>query len=208
MIKPLVITALGVWLLAGCASLDQQQCRHADWEQMGRADASQGKHPSALEAYRKDCAEYAIMADSTAYHRGYQQGLTQFCRANSGFYYGRQGKTYAGICPAPLEDDFLRGYQQGRTHYQQQKAWDQLRQDLRRETREIDRLRQRIEAKEAQLVSEPSSARRQQLLDQLRHDRYQLRERRQQLHTYRLEYDRLELRHPTQPFFYTPGEQP
>ena len=52
-----------------------------------------------------------------------QQGLRSYCTPQIGFREGRQGDSYAGVCPAHLEADFLAGYSDGRLVNAAQQAY-------------------------------------------------------------------------------------
>ena len=101
-------------LLAGCATLSQEECRRGDWYGIGRRDAYQGYPDSRLDEHRKACAEYRVIPDAAAYAQGYRAGLQDFCTPARGFQYGRQGGYYQNNCPPALEPGFLNQYRLGR----------------------------------------------------------------------------------------------
>lgn len=55
---------------------------------------------------------------TSAYERGRETGLREFCRPASGFKFGAGGSRYAGVCPADLEDEFLDAYASGHHLYE------------------------------------------------------------------------------------------
>ena len=155
--KLLVVCAVTA-LVQGCSSMNQSECVHADWQLIGQADASKGVHSSVLDEYRHDCAEYAVVPVRKAYHLGYQQGLKQFCTRSSGFFQGKKGHKYQGICPAALEEKFLQGYNPGYELFMISDVMTTLRVTLSDAERDIRTLRTRIGEKEQLLISDESSA--------------------------------------------------
>ncbi len=137
--------------------MNQSECIHADWQLIGQADASKGVHSSILDEYRSDCAEYAVVPAREAYHQGYQQGLKQFCTGSSGFFYGKKGGKYQGICPTSLEADFLEGYNPGYELFMISDVMSQLRASVNGAERDIRRIRQLIRSKEQLMISEKST---------------------------------------------------
>ncbi len=156
-------------LAQGCSSMNQSECIHADWQLIGQADASKGVHSSILDEYRHDCAEYAVVPAREAYHFGYQEGLKQFCTRSSGFFQGKKGSKYQGICPAALEEQFLQGYNPGYELFMISDAVTTLRATLSDAERDIRKLRKRIGKKEQLLISDKSTpADRKRLLGEIK----------------------------------------
>jgi len=142
---------------------------HADWQLIGQADASKGVHPSILDEYRSDCAEYAVIPSRQDYQLGYQQGLTQFCTRASGFFYGKKGSKYQGICPAALEVEFLDGYNPGYELFMISDVMMQLRASVSDAERDLRKTKKLIHAKEQLLISDKSTpADRKRLLGEIK----------------------------------------
>ncbi len=144
-------------VLQGCSSMNQSECVHADWQLIGQADASKGMHSSVLDEYRSDCAEYAVVPERDAYFLGYQEGLKQFCTRSSGFYHGKKGSKYQGICPVALETEFLEGYHPGYELFMISDVMTQLRVSVSDAERDIRKLRKLISSKEQLLISDKST---------------------------------------------------
>ncbi|WP_169565785.1 DUF2799 domain-containing protein [Neptunomonas japonica] len=166
--KFLAVFAITV-LMQGCSSMNQSECIHADWQLIGQADASKGVHSSILDEYRHDCAEYAVVPAREAYHLGYQEGLKQFCTRSSGFFQGKKGSKYQGICPAALEEKFLQGYNPGYELFMISDVMTTLRATLSDAERDIRKLRKSIGKKEQLLISDKSTpADRKRLLGEIK----------------------------------------
>jgi hypothetical protein len=108
----LVLPLLG---LGGCATLNENECRTMDWQTIGYEDGGRGHGAERIGQHRKACAKYGI---ATAYQRGRESGLREYCRPANGFRAGAAGRNYGGVCPADLEEDFLDAYESGHHLYE------------------------------------------------------------------------------------------
>ncbi len=109
-----LLLAASALALTGCASLNENECVTADWQSIGFQDGAQGQPVSASSRHRKACAKHGVTLDQYAYLQGHEQGVRTFCRPGKGFSLGAGGSSYAGVCPADLEPQFLAEYQKGR----------------------------------------------------------------------------------------------
>lgn len=103
-----------VLLASGCATLNKDECKVADWRLIGYQDGVAGKSAATIGAYRKDCAEYAVVPNLDAYQAGRAAGLQEYCKADNGYRLGHAGEGYATVCPPDLESDFRMAYNEGR----------------------------------------------------------------------------------------------
>ena len=101
-------------LLAGCASLNEDECRQGDWAGIGQSDGYAGYAMTRLQDHAAACKKLGITPDSVAYSRGRQVGLRGYCTAARGFTEGRMGNIYAGVCPPNLAPAFMAAYNDGR----------------------------------------------------------------------------------------------
>lgn len=161
------VTSL-VALIAGCSTMNQEECIRADWRLIGEADASKGLHSSVLDEYREDCAEYAIVPDRDQYFLGFDRGLERFCTRSRGFYFGKEGGNYRGTCPAEKEPAFLLGYEPGHELFMIEDRLNEIRTGLRDGERKIYQLRETIERKERQMVKESDEGKRKRLLSEIK----------------------------------------
>lgn len=104
----LLIIALGLALISGCSTLNEQECRSADWYRLGAQDGQQGEQASLLEDHRESCKKYGIAPDDRQYHSGRAEGLKQYCRLDNAFRLGLNGHGYTGVCPMEVDIDFRR----------------------------------------------------------------------------------------------------
>jgi hypothetical protein len=101
-------------LAAGCASLSDDQCRQGDWAGIGQADGYAGYAMTRLQDHTEACGKIGITPDAAAYSRGRRIGLRGYCTASRGFSEGREGNSYAGVCPPDLAPAFMAAYNDGR----------------------------------------------------------------------------------------------
>jgi hypothetical protein len=67
-------------LLASCASLSPDQCRNADWRQIGYADGVGGLPGSRIQDHASACAKVGASPDMEAYLSGRMEGLVSYCQ--------------------------------------------------------------------------------------------------------------------------------
>lgn len=109
----LVVLTLPLLLTSGCATLNESECRSVNWQVIGYEDGGRGNPVERIGQHRKACAKYGIAPDLTAYQRGREAGLREYCRPTNGFRVGAAGRSYTGVCPVDLEEDFLEAFESG-----------------------------------------------------------------------------------------------
>lgn len=119
-------------LLAGCASLDKDECRTADWYAIGLEDGARGRTLERLGDHRRACAEHGVTPHTERYLSGRQEGLKSFCTYERGYSQGRAGQGYAGACPKEIAGSFLAGYQRGRELHELNRRLDEARKEIAR----------------------------------------------------------------------------
>jgi hypothetical protein len=110
----LTASSLALVLLAGCASMDRDECRQADWRAVGLEDGVQGRALERLGEHRKACAKHGVTPDTDRYIAGRTEGLASYCTADNGYRVGRAGETYRGVCSALSAPAFVAAYNRGR----------------------------------------------------------------------------------------------
>jgi hypothetical protein len=119
-------------LLAGCATMDKNQCRNADWYAIGLEDGGQGRTLDRLGERRRACAEHGVQPDGERYAAGRNEGLKSFCTYDRGYGLGRAGKAYYGVCPEPSATNFVAGYRSGKELYDLGKRLDAVNADIKK----------------------------------------------------------------------------
>lgn len=178
-----LLCILAVLLLAGCATLSPEECKQADWYQIGMTDAQQGYAKVRMDEHRKACAKVQITPDLARYQRGHEKGQKTYCTTQNGFAEGAKGASYQGACEGYLAEDFLRGYHDGQELYQARSRLEQINRDIDRYNDEIWQLQRQIDEKQRQMADEPNTDRRRDLYSQLQDVQRDLRYTRDNLHS-------------------------
>jgi hypothetical protein len=119
-------------LASGCASLDKDECRSADWYAIGLEDGARGRPVERLGDHRRACAEHGVAPQTERYLAGRNEGLKTFCTYERGFAHGRGGQSYAGGCPAPLAASFQAGYLLGRELHELERRHGEVQKEIAR----------------------------------------------------------------------------
>ena len=103
--------------LSSCAVMTADECRQANWYDIGMRDGSAGETLAKFTDRREACAEARVVADANAYSRGRDMGLRAFCRLDNAVQVGLRGGSYQGVCPAAIDYEFRRRYDIGYAVY-------------------------------------------------------------------------------------------
>ncbi len=103
-----------ILLLTGCATLSEQECKHANWTAVGHSDGKDGDTRQRIDAHSRACADYGITPDSVEYNFGFIGGNKLFC-SQSGFNNGVQGYKDETDIPDVCKDvtAYQTGHQKG-----------------------------------------------------------------------------------------------
>lgn len=147
--------------------MSEGECLTVDWFDKGRSDGSYGKPLSLLESYAKACSSVGIVPDSQRYREGRDLGLKTYCTPENVQREGLDGHPYHHVCPAHLDANLYRHYEDGRR--------------VHRAESKITTLYDRSEELERQLSRAEDSKKRQRLRNELRDLDYELRYAREEL---------------------------
>ena len=100
-------------VMTGCASMTADECKSANWKEVGVSDGLKGRPSSFLVERVNDCLKTGVRLDTALYADGRDQGLQNFCRFENAAVLGVNGTDYAGVCPAAVEVEFRRRYDTG-----------------------------------------------------------------------------------------------
>ncbi len=117
-------------LINGCASLSENECRQANWYDIGFSDGLKGYGADYVFQHRDACAKYGISVNRPEYTRGYNDGLKQYCIPSNGYAVGVQGKSYNGVCKGPEADAFFRMYLKGKHEYEIEKRLGEINAEM------------------------------------------------------------------------------
>lgn len=158
-------TLMAGLLATGCATLNESECRNADWRTIGFEDGARGASASRIGEHREACADHGISPDLAAYRQGRNDGLRQYCRAQNGFRLGERGVAYNGVCPADVEAEFQAAYEAGKRLHDASSRVRYTQSRIRNKELQLSQLKRTRQSKQAQLVSPGvSAARRAELL--------------------------------------------
>jgi hypothetical protein len=160
---------LFVLVLCACSTMSPEQCRSADWRQIGYADGIEGYPGSRIQEHASACAGSGVTPDLSAYLAGRADGLKTYCQPQKGFDVGRGGRPdNAGDCPEPMRAAFLEQYGRGRQINAIESEIGSLRSSLENERRLQRRNDERIDDIRKELNRQGLDAsRRNALLDEM-----------------------------------------
>ncbi|MET3664217.1 DUF2799 domain-containing protein [Caulobacter sp. 1776] len=125
-----VLVVVAAVVTSSCATMSKEDCQVADWRAVGDRDGGRGAPASKIDAYGKACAKAGVTPDASLYEQGRDQGLTRYCTEANGFWEGRQGRTYANVCPASAEAEFLPAFADGERVYAATHRLEMAKSDL------------------------------------------------------------------------------
>lgn len=171
---------IAIFFLAGCASMDKNECLTAQWQTIGFEDGVEGKNISSLSEYRKDCAKHGVTPVLADYLKGHTEGSKLFCTNTNGFEQGNNGRGYHRSCPEELEAEFLSGYRKGQELYSLRRIVNSAQNDLDRAQHRIDRLYEIIAEKSELMIADglvrDERARYREEIEQHRYEQFELQE--------------------------------
>ena len=101
-----------ILFLVACNKMDATDCEFANWEEIGKIDAIEGKSTEDFRDKFNKCNKYGIKADRKKYLLGWNNGIKEFCTTINGYHFGKEN-VYKNTCPKELEKKFLIGYKYG-----------------------------------------------------------------------------------------------
>jgi hypothetical protein len=128
------------FLLSSCATMSPEECKAADWREVGQRDGLNGKPLSYLQGRAEDCAKVGVAVNTQTYTLGRALGLRNYCRLENAVPLGLNGGTYAGVCPPEIDLMFQQRFQIARSVYDlrtEVKNLDSRTIDLERQLRDV-----------------------------------------------------------------------
>lgn len=118
-------------LLSSCSNMKPEECRNANWRDIGYNDAIKGRS-ILLNNHTKACAKVNLTPNKKAYTTGHKLGSKKFCTYKNGFIIGRRGKDKTEICITPeLAKPYYGGYKEGLAVYRQELYLKQMMLEMR-----------------------------------------------------------------------------
>lgn len=151
-------------VLSACATLNEDECRTANWQDIGRHDGRAGYTSARLAEHREACLKHGVKPDERLYAEGRKAGLRDYCVLENAVREGLEGRRYQGVCPAGVDRDFRDLNDAAHAVYsvrseissidsrvdslenelRSRKTTEKRRLDIRDELRELDRKRDRL----------------------------------------------------------------
>jgi hypothetical protein len=103
----------GLFALSGCATLNEQECKTADWGRLGYNDGAAGYAESRIAEHAEACAKIGIRPNAALWRSGWDKGVLTYCTPNVGWREGLAGHSYSGVCRGRNEEAFLGPYRTG-----------------------------------------------------------------------------------------------
>ncbi len=141
-------------LLAGCATLSEDQCRLVDWKDLGQRDGTLGQSPDRVQDHAKSCAKVGIVPDVAMWRAGWREGVVAYCTPRTAWSEGSRNHAYRGACRDLDEEGF--------------KRWHRAGLDVYRTRTERERARSEVERLEAQLKKAEKDDERKTLRERIR----------------------------------------
>lgn len=136
--------------LSGCATMTANECKYADWNEIGLSDGLKGKPLAFFGERVNDCAKTGAHVDTDIYMEGRKRGLQNFCRLENAAPLGLSGTNYAGVCPSALDVEFRYRYQTGRAVFELRNKIN----DLNNRSGGVQRRMSEMEREEGKLLKE------------------------------------------------------
>ncbi|MES2511571.1 MAG: DUF2799 domain-containing protein [Pseudomonadota bacterium] len=116
--------------LAGCEAMTPAECATADWGRRGLQDGSQGLVDRSADYY-ESCSKVGQHVDLAIYRAGRDQGLQSYCRLDNAMNQGLAGRSYAGVCPPQIDQNFRLFHQAAYAVYNNRAAVARLQREQR-----------------------------------------------------------------------------
>ena len=159
-----ILTTLALFGLSGCATMSGDECLTSDWHAIGFEDGSRGYTMDRMANHRKACAKHGVTPDFQAYQTGRDEGLGDYCQPSRGFNLGVSGSRYNGVCPTHSEKYFLDAYNSGHRLYSLRSNVSNATNGINAKRYEVEHIEDRVNQKEAELISDTTTAERRVIL--------------------------------------------
>jgi hypothetical protein len=96
-----LVGVVALALLSGCATMTEDECRFADWYEIGLRDGREARPQSRIGSYLDACAPFQVRPDMDAWEQGRAVGLGEFCQLPVALERGLNGYSYDRVCGDP-----------------------------------------------------------------------------------------------------------
>jgi hypothetical protein len=159
---------LAMVLLNGCATLDENECRSADWRLIGYEDGAAGRSPLRISEHREACAEVGVTPDLDVYRQGHAEGLQHYCRPATAFALGKRGRSFPQLCSGDGDSGLRQAYRDGKRVRALSQSVQQAQNQLNEHRDALKQVQQTMASHQAEIISRGTQPhRRKQLLAEL-----------------------------------------
>lgn len=137
--------------MAGCASMSPEECKTANWVEVGYSDATAGQASSRIQDHREACADSGVQVNFENYLAGFERGLPVYCTATSGFNKAASGYDYPSQCDRVKYPAVGEGFSAGAEVYRLTLSRQELERERERKKRQSIELGDQIQALQSQL---------------------------------------------------------
>jgi len=95
---------------------------------------------SCSDAHRR----HGVTPDRDAYMLGWEKGVREYCVPSNGFSAGESGQPNNNVCPEDLREDFVQGYQRGRSIHLTRARVEALETKIEEGTARLQEVRKEI----------------------------------------------------------------
>lgn len=117
-------------LLSGCATMNESECKMANWQAIGEEDGSDGRALSHFKHHREACSEHGVRANQTQWKLGWDKGVRHYCKPDNGLTLGKAGKMAASVCPEEMAAAFVLAHRIGKELYDVEKRYKASENEL------------------------------------------------------------------------------
>ena len=127
-------------LLAACATLSEDECRSADWYQIGREDGANGRKLDFILQHAKACNEFGIKPIASEWRKGREEGLKLYCTRENAYRVGTRGHILSAVCPAEGLSQLERANERGLRYNRIRQEMSEIQNEISQLGVEISRL--------------------------------------------------------------------
>lgn len=103
--------------VSGCETMTPNECKTANWRDIGVRDGLKGEPAETFNSRAGDCAKAGVQADMKQYLAGREQGLQNYCKLENAVPLGLSGGSYGGVCSPMVDVEFRRRHQAAKAVY-------------------------------------------------------------------------------------------
>jgi len=144
MLKIIISTSLIIFI-AGCSTISEERCIEGSWEELGYENGLNGVSQTRFHKISDTCEKYGIIANTTQYFIGYDQGLPLYCTYDRGTDHGEAGRSLNTECRDINAVAYIDGYAEGRIIYEIQREYELLIDAFKETRKDILSINRKLE---------------------------------------------------------------